>query len=127
MPSSCQAVHVTEPNGNYSHAVRSGNMLYIAGWMGDDPATSQILSQDIEGQNEQAILNIKAVLDAAGLSLDAVVSRKIYIIDMKEFRKVDAAWGRHFEEPFPVSMCVQGSGLAKEGTKVELEVVAEFR
>lgn len=88
MPSSCQAVHVTEPNGNYSHAVRSGNMLYIAGWMGDDPATGQIPSQDIEGQTEQATLNIKAVLDAAGLSLDTVVSRKIYIIDMKEFRKL---------------------------------------
>lgn len=130
MPSLRQALlapNAPKPNGNYSHAVRSGNMLYLAGWMGDDPTTGQILSQDIEAQTERAILNIKAVIEAAGLSLDAVVSRRIYLTDIKEFRKVDAAWARHFEEPYPVSTCVQVSGLAKEGARVELEVVAEFR
>ena len=45
---------------------------------------------------------------------------------MKEFRKVDAVWARHFKEPYPVSTCVQVSGLAKEGARVELRVGAEF-
>jgi 2-iminobutanoate/2-iminopropanoate deaminase len=71
-----------------------------------------------------------------------VVRRRIYIIDMKEFRKVDEIWGKYFDEPYPVSTCVQVScrqrwgvgknadrvkigGLAKEGALVELEVVAE--
>ena len=130
MPSSCQAIHATnapKPNGNYSHAVHSGNTLHLAGWMGDDPTTGRIISEDIEAQSERATLNIKSVLEAAGLSLDKVVSRRIYMIDMNEFRKVDAVWARFFEEPFPVSTCVQVSGLAKEKARVELEVVAEFR
>jgi 2-iminobutanoate/2-iminopropanoate deaminase len=81
-------------------------------------------------------------LEAAGSDLGKVVRRRIYIIDMKEFRKVDEVWGKWFEEPYPVSTCVQVSGclecfyvgwliglqigaLAKEGALVELEVVAE--
>ncbi len=95
--------------------------------MGDDPTTGQILSEDIEAQTEQAIFNLKAVLEAAGLSLDVIVGRKICMIDMKELRKVEAVWGRYFEEPYPVSMCVQVSGLAKEGARIQLEVVAEYR
>ena len=58
--------------------------------------------------------------------MDKVVRRRIYIIDMKEFRKVDKIWGEWFEEPWPVSTCVQIGGLAKEGAVVELEVVAEI-
>lgn len=73
----------------------------------------------------QAINNIRACLEAAGSNLDKVVRRRIYIIDMREFRKVDRIWGEQLNEPFPVSTCVQIGGLAKEGALVELEVDAE--
>jgi 2-iminobutanoate/2-iminopropanoate deaminase len=59
-------------------------------------------------------MNIKACLEAAGSSLDKVVRRRIYIIDIKEFRKVDAIWGKWFEEPYPVSTCVQVSLNAED-------------
>lgn len=75
-------------------------------------------------EKERAILNIKACLEAAGSSLDKVVRRRIYIIEMGQFRTVDEVWGRWFEEPWPVSTCVQIGALAKEGALVELEVVA---
>lgn len=58
---------------------------------------------------ERSILNIKACLEAAGSNLDKVVGRRIYIIDMKQFRAVDSMWAKYFEEPFPVSTCVQVS------------------
>ena len=87
--------------------------------------TGAIVSSDIEAQTERAILNIQAVLEAAGSALDQVVSRKIYLLDMQEFRKMDAVWTRHFKEPYPVSTCVQIAGLAKEGARIELEVIAE--
>ena len=61
----------------------------------------------LNGLQKRAILNIKACLEAAGSDLDKVVRRRIYIIDMKEFRKVDAVWGEYFEKPYPVSTCVQ--------------------
>ncbi|KAJ4359902.1 uncharacterized protein N0V89_000459 [Didymosphaeria variabile] len=128
MPSQRKAIHALDapkPNGNYSHVVREGNTLHIAGWMGDDPTTGTIVEGGIEGQTVQAIKNIQTCLEAAGSSLDKVVRRRIYIMDMKEFRKVDKIWGEWFAEPWPVSTCVQISGLAKEGALVELEVVAE--
>ncbi|KAK7187766.1 hypothetical protein DPSP01_010814 [Paraphaeosphaeria sporulosa] len=128
MPSSRNVIHARtapRPNGNYSHVVRSGSTLHVAGWMGDDPTTEDIVEGGIEAQTVQAIKNINACLEAAGSSLDKVVRRRIYMIDIKEFRKVDAIWGEWFEEPWPVSTCVQISGLAKEGALVELEVVAD--
>ncbi|KAK3063898.1 hypothetical protein LTS18_011838 [Coniosporium uncinatum] len=112
-----------KPNGNYSHAITVGDTLHMCGFMGDDPATGEVKG-DIEEQTERAILNIEAVLKAAGLTLDNVFQRRIYIIDMKQFRKVDAMWGKYFKEPYPVSTCVQIGALAKEGAVVELEVLA---
>ncbi|KAH0367400.1 hypothetical protein KCU65_g4755, partial [Aureobasidium melanogenum] len=128
MPSQRQAVHASsapKPNGNYSHVVREGNTLHVAGWMGDDPTTGTIVSGGITPQTHQAIKNIKACLEAANSSLDKVVRRRIYIMNMKDFREVDKIWAEYFDEPYPVSTCVQVSGLAKEGALVELEVVAE--
>ncbi|KAI4728264.1 hypothetical protein E4T49_03980 [Aureobasidium sp. EXF-10728] len=117
MPSQRQAIHAPsapKPNGNYSHVI-----TISAGWMGDDPTTGNIVSGGISAQTHQAIKNIKACLEAANASLDKVVRRRIYIMDMKDFREVDRIWAEYFEAPFPVS------GLAKEGALVELEVVAE--
>ncbi|THW67873.1 hypothetical protein D6D19_09094 [Aureobasidium pullulans] len=73
----------------------------------------------------RAILNIKACLLAANSSLDKIVRRRIYLMKMSDFRRVDEIWAEYFEEPYPVSTCVQVSGLAKEGALVELEVVAQ--
>ncbi|KAI9714509.1 MAG: hypothetical protein M1820_000470 [Bogoriella megaspora] len=114
-----------KPNGNYSHVVRAGNMLHVAGWMGDDPETGKIVDGGIGAQTKQAIRNIQACLEAAGSNLDKVVRRRIYIIDMKNFREVDGVWAGYFSEPYPVSTCVQIGALAKEGALVELEVEAE--
>ena len=77
MPSTRNAISA---NGNYSHAVRaqSTNTLHVAGFMGDDPVTNEIVPGGIEAQTERAILNIKTVLEAAGSNLDRVVRRRIY-------------------------------------------------
>lgn len=127
MPSSRLAIstpNAPHPAGNFSQAVRSGSTLYLSGFLGDDPTTREIVSDSIEAQTEQAIRNMQAVLEAAGCSLDCVVSRRIYVLDVKELRQVDRVWGEWFEEPHPVSTALQVVGLAKEGARVELEVVA---
>ena len=80
---------------------------------------------NIPHPKHRAILNIKACLLAANSSLDKIVRRRIYLMKMSDFRKVDEIWAEYFEEPYPVSTCVQVSGLAKEGALVELEVVAQ--
>lgn len=93
--------------------------------MGDDPLTDTIVLGGITPQPHRAIQNIRACLEAANSSLDKVVRRRIYIMDMKDFREVDRIWAEYFTEPFPVNTCVQVAGSAKEGALVELEVVAE--
>lgn len=83
MPSFHQAVHaINNPLSivNYSDVVRTGSILYLAVSNGDEPATSQILSEDIQAQIEQAIFNIKYVIEAADPSFDAI----------HHFRKIDA-------------------------------------
>ncbi|THW56319.1 hypothetical protein D6D20_08822 [Aureobasidium pullulans] len=105
MPSQRQAIHAPsapKPNGNYSHVVREGNTLHVAGWMGDDPTTGDIVPGGIEPQTHRAILNIKTCLLAANSSLDKVVRRRIYIMHMSDFRRVDEIWAEYFEAPFPV-------------------------
>ena len=59
-------------------------------------------------------MNIKAVLEAAGSSLDKVLSRKVYLTDMDKFRMVDIVWSKHMKEPYPVSTCVQVSVKSRD-------------
>lgn len=99
-----QASGAPKPNGNYSHCVREGITLHVCGFMGDHPESGEIVSGGIQAQTTQAILNIKAVLTAAGSGLDSVVRRRIYIINMADFREVDRIWGEHFKAPYPVSV-----------------------
>lgn len=113
-----------KPNGNYSHVIRTSSTLQLCGWMGDDSSTGQIVSGGIEAQTVQMMKNIQACLEAAGSSLDKVTRRRIYMIDMSEFRIVDRIWGEWVKEPFPVSTCVGVTALAKEGARVEIEVDA---
>ena len=82
---------------------------------------------DLTHSQRQAIQNIKQCLEAEGSNLDKVVRRRIYINDTEQFRQVDSIWSLYFEEPYPVSTCVQIVGLAKEGALVEFEVDAEAR
>lgn len=73
----------------------------------------------------QALANILNCLAAAGLNMNSIVRRRIYMIDIKQFREVDAIWAEWVEPPFPVSTCVQVGALAKEGALVEIEVDAD--
>lgn len=115
------------PNGNYSHAVlQTSATLHVAGWMGDDPKTGKIVEGGIGAQTvsvpffrpingihidkrlqHQAMHNIRACLRAGGSSLEKIVRRRIYIIDIKQFREIDAIWAEYVKPPFPVSTCVQ--------------------
>jgi 2-iminobutanoate/2-iminopropanoate deaminase len=139
MPSSREAVRAPKaarPSGNYSHAVKSGNTIYVSGWMGEDSA-GEIVSGDIQAQTvdldvhvsdrfhwrkqNRAIINIKAVLEAAGTTLDKVMSRRIYLTDMKHLALVDRIWGRHLAFPYPASSCIQVSAYIFQGETLLME------
>ncbi|HWS30097.1 MAG TPA: ribosomal protein S18-alanine N-acetyltransferase [Clostridia bacterium] len=108
--------------GPYSHAVISGSFVFTCGLLGVDPATGK-LKEGVEAQAEQALVNLNAVLNAAGASLSDVVKTTVFLHDMKDFPLVNKIYGAHFEGGFPARSCVQVAALPAGGL-VEIEAVA---
>lgn len=108
--------------GPYVHAVRVGDFVFTSGQLGLDPATG-ILPEGVEAQAEQAIQNIGAVLDAAGLTLADVVKTTVFLADINDFAAVNAIYSKYFKGETPARSCVQAAALPKGGL-FEMEVVA---
>ncbi len=109
--------------GPYSQAVRVGSTLYCAGQIPLDPKTGQIVSPDITEQTKRVMLNIKAVLQAAGLSFDHVVKTTIFLTDFADFQTVNEIYGSHFKNNPPARSTVQVAALPKNA-RIEIEVIA---
>ncbi|MDP4180920.1 MAG: RidA family protein [Bacillota bacterium] len=109
--------------GPYSQAVRVGELIYTSGQIPIDPATGEIVSDQIEAQTKQVLENLKAVLNEAGSSLDNVIKTTVFITDMNNFAIVNNIYGQYFKDPFPARSCVEVSKLPKN-VLVEIEVVA---
>lgn len=115
-------VGVHQPRG-YSHAVRAGNTVYVAGQVGWDEQR-KVAPGNFEAQAVQALENLKRVLAAAGASLGDVVKINTYLKDlndMPEFREIRE---RYFSSPFPASTLVQIVSLASPELLIEIEAVA---
>ena len=104
--------------GPYSQAVRVGNLVYTSGQIPINPATG-----GIKEQTRQSLLNVKAILEAAGLSMSDVVKTTVFMADMNDFADMNAVYAEFFSEPFPARSAVAVKALPK-GALVEIEVVA---
>lgn len=112
--------------GPYSQAVRIGDFLYTSGQVALDPATGQLLSGGIAEQTERALENLKAVLEAAGSSLAAVVKTVVFLKDMNDFAAMNAVYGRYLAPDgvvAPARSTVEVARLPKDAL-VEIEVIA---
>ncbi|PAA47887.1 hypothetical protein BOX15_Mlig005196g1 [Macrostomum lignano] len=109
--------------GPYSQAVQLGQTLYMSGQIGLNPATMQMAGPDVESQAEQVLINMAAVLKAAGSDMSKVVKTTVLLADMNDFARVNAIYAKHFSEPFPARACYQAAGLPKQAL-VEIEAVA---
>lgn len=114
--------HAPAAVGPYSQAIRSGNLVFTAGQIGLDPSTGKIV-EGLENQVEQVLSNLRAVLDAAGSSLDQAVKTTIFLADMADFAQVNAIYGRAFSVTPPARSTIQATGLPL-GALVEIEVIA---
>ncbi len=108
--------------GPYSQGVITKNLVFTSGQLPMDP-TSKSMLDDISAQTRQALENVKAVLAAAGCSLQQVCKVTIFLTDMADFPKVNDVYSSYFSEPFPARSCVQVAALPL-GAGVEIEVVA---
>jgi len=105
--------------------VIAGGLLFLSGQIPLDPATGELVTGDIEAQTERVLENLMAVLREAKLGADSVVKTTVYLMDMAEFPRMNAVYGRYFGKEPPARSTVQVAGLPR-GVKVEIDVIAAF-
>jgi len=109
--------------GPYSQAVQVGNLIYTSGQIPINPATGSFVEGGIREQTRQALLNVKAILEEAGLTMGNVVKTTVFMADMNDFSDMNAVYAEFFTEPYPARSAVAVKTLPK-GALVEIEVVA---
>lgn len=112
------------PIGPYSQAVLSGNTLYTSGQIALHPQTGELVTGDIETETKQVMENMKAVLDAAGMTFENVIKSTIFISNMDDFAKINGVYGAYFnEKTAPARETVQVAKLPKN-VNVEISMIA---
>ena len=109
--------------GPYSQAIQVGNIVYTSGQLPIDPATGAFPEGGIKEQTRQSLLNVKAILEAAGMTMSNVVKTTVFMADMNDFADMNAVYAEFFEAPYPARSAVAVKTLPK-GALVEIEVVA---
>ena len=112
------------PIGPYNQAILTGNTLYTSGQIAINPATGELVTDNIEVETAQVMENMKAVLTAAGMTLENVVKTSIFIMDMNDFGKINTVYGSYFnEKTAPARETVQVACLPKN-VNVEISMIA---
>lgn len=112
------------PVGPYSQAVVHGGLVFASGQVPLDPATGRLVEGEIEAQTERVILNLAAVLEAAGSSLGRVLRSTVYLTDLSLFARMNAVYAQHFTgDPKPARSTVQAAALPL-GARIEIDVIA---
>lgn len=109
--------------GPYSQAIRAGGFIFVSGQIPLDPASGQIVEGDIAAQARRVLENLKAILAAAGSSLDRAVRTTIFLTDLGHFEVVNQVYGEFFKETPPARSTVQVSRLPKN-VLVEIDCIA---
>ena len=109
--------------GPYSQAIQVGNLVYTSGQIPIDPATGAFVEGGVKEQTRQSLLNVKAILEEAGLTMRDVVKTTVFMADMNDFGDMNAVYAEFFAEPYPGRSAVAVKMLPK-GALVEIEVIA---
>jgi reactive intermediate/imine deaminase len=113
--------HAPAALGPYSQAVRSGNLVFLSGQIGLDPATG-ILVDGIDAQAHQVFKNLRAVAQAAGGELADVVKLSIMLADLADFTRVNEIMAAYFKPPYPARATFQVAALPK-GARIEVDAI----
>lgn len=109
--------------GPYSQAIEVNGFVYASGQLPIDPSTGVFPEGGVKEQTRQSILNVKAILEEAGLALSNVVKTTVYLADMGDFAAMNEVYSQFFAQPFPARSAIAVKALPK-GALVEVEVVA---
>ncbi|MDW8445189.1 MAG: RidA family protein [Acetobacteraceae bacterium] len=109
--------------GPYSQAVQTGNILWLAGQIAIDPATNQVRHGTIEEETKLVLDNLKAVVEAAGMTMANIVSVTVFLKDLDEFPRMNAVYATYFPSNPPARATVQVARLPRD-VKIEIAAVA---
>jgi 2-iminobutanoate/2-iminopropanoate deaminase len=112
-----------KPIGPYSQAVKANGFIFVSGQIAFDPSTGQIVEGNVAKQTERVLENLRAILEAAGSSLDKAVKTTVFLTDMAEFVEMNQVYSRYLSSNPPARSTVEVAGLPRD-VKVEIEVVA---
>ncbi len=110
--------------GPYSQAIKAGNTLYVSGQLPINPQTGELYTgKDIKEETRIALENVKAILEAAGASLNDVVKCTVYVKNMEQFSLINEMYGEFFGENKPARACFEVARLPKDAN-VEIDAIA---
>ncbi len=121
---------ISSPNaptaiGPYSSALRVGPLLFISGQVPADPATGTLVDGDIGAQTRRVLENLRALVEAAGLSMSHVVRTTVFLADMNDFGAMNEVYKSFFSEPYPARSTVQAARLPRDA-RVEIDAIASI-
>lgn len=112
-----------EPIGPYSQAIQVGNMLFVSGQVAIQRSTGNLVSGDVQKETEQVMINLDAILKAAGMNFSNVVKCTIFLKDMNSFAQVNEVYGKYFTDMPPARETVEVARLPKD-VNVEISCIA---
>ena len=118
------AATLPKPAGPYSVATVFDRLVFVSGQGAKDPRTDRLAGPDVETQTEQCLRNIETILEAAGSSLQHVLRCGVFLVDIKEFHKMNGVYARVFGDHRPARTTIQAAALPAEGLRVEIDCIA---
>jgi 2-iminobutanoate/2-iminopropanoate deaminase len=113
-----------KPVGPYSQAIVEGDFIFVSGQGPINPGTGSLELGDVRAETKRVFENIKAILQAAGSSLDQVMKCNVYLRDIKDFATMNEVYQTYFTAPFPARTTIQ-AGALPGGIAVEIECIAK--
>ena len=109
--------------GPYSQAIKANGLVFTAGQIPFDPATGQIIEGDMGRQTARVLDNLKAILEAAGSSLEQAVKATVYLKDMNDFAAMNEVYARYFSKNPPARSTVEAARLPRDA-RIEIDLIA---
>ena len=123
-PRFVHAANLPKPVGPYSPGAIFERLIFVSGQGATDPATGRLAGDDVETQTEQCLKNVRAILQAAGSDLHHVLRCGVFLLDMREFTRMNAVYERTFAGHKPARTTIQAAALPGEGLRVEIDCIA---
>jgi 2-iminobutanoate/2-iminopropanoate deaminase len=114
-----------KPIGPYSQAVKSNGFVFVSGQVALDPKTNEFVGSDVRQQTERVLENLKAIVEASGVSLNHVVKTTVFLKDMNDFTAMNEVYARYFIAAPPARSTVQAARLPKDAL-VEIDLIASL-